>query len=253
MTGTAYMMAGDIERGVGLLEQSLDVATTHALEHRIANAHWMLGSGLAEMYELERAERSIRDHIAFAEEHDLDSTYTRAWLAAVLVYRGRWAEGAALAAEVLAGPLAAVTRITANVALGRARARRGDPGSDDALDEALRVAQPGGHLQRLGHVHAARAEAAWLADDRERALAEARAVYPLALDKRHLWFAGELAYWQWTAHGLDAAPARIVAPYRLQIEGDPVAAAERWRERGCPYEAARAQAESADAATSWRR
>ena len=28
--------------------------------------------------ELERAERSIRDHIAFAEEHDLDSTYTRA-------------------------------------------------------------------------------------------------------------------------------------------------------------------------------
>ena len=141
-----------------------------------------------------------------------------------------------------------MTRITANVALGRVRARRGDPGSDDALDEALRVAQPGGHLQRLGHVHAARAEAAWLAGDRERTLAEARAVYPLSLEKRHLWFAGELAYWQWTARGLDAAPARIAAPYRLQIDGDPVAAAERWRERGCPYEAARAQAESADAA-----
>jgi DNA-binding CsgD family transcriptional regulator/tetratricopeptide (TPR) repeat protein len=245
MMGTAFVMAGEITRGVALLEQSLDIAKTQALEHRIANAHWMLGSGLAEMYELERGERSLRDHIAFADEHDLDAAYTRAWLAVVLVYRGRWAEGASLAGEVLAGHAAAVTRITANVALGRVRARRGDPGIDDVLDEALALARPGGHLQRLGHVHAARAEAAWLSGDRERTIAEAWTVYPLSLQKRHLWFAGELAYWQWKADRLDRVPEWIAEPYRLQIEGSPVAAAERWRERGCPYEAARALAESA--------
>lgn len=238
------MMAGEIERGVALLEQSLEVAEAHALEHRIAHAHWMLGSGLAEMYELERAERSLRDHIAFAEDHDLDSAYTRAWLAGVLVYRGRWREGASLAGEVLAGPAAAVSRITANIALGRVRARRGDPGIDDVLDEALALARPGGHLQRLGHVHAARAEAAWLRGDRESTLAEARTAYPLALAKRHLWFAGELAYWQWKAGGLHQVPEWIAEPYRLQIEGSPVAAAGRWQDRGCPYEAARALAES---------
>lgn len=242
--GAAFAMAGKIERGVAFLEQSLEVAEAHALEHRIANAHWMLGCGLSEMYELERGERSLCDHIAFAEEHDLDSAYTRAWLAAVHVCRGRWKDGASLAAEVLAGHVAAVTRITANVALGRVRARRGDPGIDDVLDEALALARPGGHLQRLGHVHAARAEAAWLAGDRERTLAEARPVYPLSLEKRHLWFAGELAYWQWKAGGLHQPPEWIAEPYRLQIEGSPVAAAGCWRERGCPYEAARALAES---------
>jgi DNA-binding CsgD family transcriptional regulator len=116
------------------------------------------------------------------------------------------------------------------------------------LDEALEVARPGGHLQRLGHVHAARAEAAWLAGDRERSLAEAQTVYPLALEKRHLWFAGELAYWQWKAGTLDDAPDWIAEPYRLQLAGKAREAAAAWRSHGCPYEAARALAESADEA-----
>ncbi len=247
MMGAAIIVSGGIELGVDRLEQSLQVARAHDLEHRIAQAHWALGSGLAEMYEFDRGERELREHISFAQERGLDSGYTRAWLAAVSVYRGRWREGTALAAEVLADEVSTTGRITANVALGRVRARRGDPGAHEPLDEALLLAQPGGHLQRLAHVHAARAEAAWLAGDREAAAAEAGAVYPLALEKRHLWFAGELAYWQWKAGTLGEAPDWIAEPYRLQLDGEAAAAAERWRERGCRYEAARALAESGEA------
>lgn len=105
---------------------------------------------------------------------------------------------------------------------------------------------PGGHLQRLGHVYAARAEAAWLGGDRERTLQEALAVYPLALEKRHLWYAGELAYWQWKAGSPVEAPGWIAEPYRLQLEGACEAAAAAWRAHDCPYEAARALAESKD-------
>ncbi len=244
MIGAAYVMSGETERGVAYLEQSLELAEEHDLEYRIAHVHWMLGSGLGEMYELERAEAGLRAHIAFAEEWDHDSDYTQAWLAAVLVYRGLWTEGSELALEVLGAGPAPVAEITANVALGRVRARRGDPGALEALDAALEQARPGGHLQRLGHVHAARAEAAWLSGDCERTAREARAVYPLALEKRHLWFAGELAYWQWKTRSLDEVPGWIAEPYRLQIEGRPVEAAAAWRERGCPFEAARALAES---------
>jgi DNA-binding CsgD family transcriptional regulator/tetratricopeptide (TPR) repeat protein len=242
--GSAFITAGDIERGVDFLEQSLDVARAHALEQRISHAYANLGTGLGEMYELERAEAALREDIDFSDERDLNAGYARGWLAAVLVYRGRWTEGTSVAADVLATEGAAVARITANIALGRVRARRGDPGVDDALGDALALAQPGGHLQRLGHVHAARAEAAWLAGDRDAAVAEARAIYPLALEKRHLWFTGELAYWQWKAGALDQAPEWIAEPYRLQIDGHPAVAAERWRERDCPYEAARALTES---------
>jgi DNA-binding CsgD family transcriptional regulator/tetratricopeptide (TPR) repeat protein len=244
MIGVAHLMSGDIECGITYLEESLAVAEEHELEYRIAHVHWMLGSGLGEMYELEGAERALRAHIAFAEECDHDADYTRAWLAAVLVYRGLWTEGSELALEVLRPHTAPVAEITANVALGRVRARRGDPGAHDALEAALDRALPGGHLQRLGHVHAARAEAAWLAGDCERTALEARAVYPLALEKRHLWFAGELAYWQWKAGVLEDVPEWIAEPFRLQIEGEPRAAATAWRARGCPFEAARALAES---------
>ncbi len=247
MIGTSRVMAGEIERGVAELLHSLEVAKAHELEHRVYAAYGMLGSGLGEMYELERAERYLLEFIRFAEENELTPWYGVSWLALVDVYRGRWDAAAARVARVLAGPSDPISRISVLIALGRVRARRGDPGAMDALDEALELARPGGHLQRLGHVHAARAEAAWLAGDRERALAEARAVYPLALEKRHLWFAGELAYWQWKAGGLDTAPDWIAEPYRLQLAGDAEGAADAWDRRGCPYETARARAE-ADAA-----
>ena len=242
--GTSLVMAGEIERGVGQLVRSATLARENGLWLWIGPALSMLGTGLGEMYELERSERFLREHIAFAEEHDVWPHYSRAWLSLVETYTGRWDEAAATAQDVLAKAHDPISRISALITLGRVRARRGDPGAGDALDEALELALPGGHLQRLGHVRAARAEAAWLTGDSERAGEEARAAYPLALEKRHHWFAGELAYWQRLAGTLDAWPEWIAEPYRLQLAGAAEEAAAAWSARGCPYEAARALGEA---------
>jgi DNA-binding CsgD family transcriptional regulator/tetratricopeptide (TPR) repeat protein len=243
MIGVSYVMAGEIERGTRFLRASLDVGRRHELEFRISSALGMLGSGLGEMYELEASEGYLREQIAFAEEHDLWPDYSRSWLALVELYRGHWEQATVLAHALLVQPHSTISRISALIAIGRVRARRGDPGAMDVLDEALELGRPGGHLQRLGHVHAARAEALWLVGDVQRAADEARAAYDLALEKRHLWFAGELAYWQVRAGALDACPDWIAEPYRLQLSGSPEAAADAWRVRGCPYESARALAE----------
>ncbi len=219
MVGTSLLMAGEIEKGIAVLHQSLEVAHEEGNEVFVMSALNMLGTGLAEMMELERAERYLHECIEFAESRELWPVYPRSWLALVHVYRGRWDEGARLAADVLRGAVDPISSISSRIALGRLRARRGDPGAFDELDEALAIAQPGGHLQRLGHIHGARAEAAWLMGDIDRAVEEARAVYDLALEKRHLWYAGELAYWQWRAGALDDAPEWIAEPYRLQFDG----------------------------------
>jgi len=247
MVGTSQVMAGETEVGVDHLLQSLAVAEEHDLESRIIGAYSMLGSGLGEMYDLERSERYLRAHIRFAGEREVDASYTRSWLALVHVYRGRWADGTDLAHRVLREPGGWIARISALIALGRVRARRGDPGAVAPLEEALELSLPGGHLQRLGHIHVARAEAAWIAGEPAEAARVARSAYALAIEKRHLWFAGELAYWQWKAGELDAWPDWIAEPYRLQLEGATEEAAAAWRARGCPYEAARALAESDDA------
>jgi DNA-binding CsgD family transcriptional regulator/tetratricopeptide (TPR) repeat protein len=244
MIGTSYVMAGEIETGIEHLERSLALAREHDLWLWIGPALTMLGSGLGEMYELDRSERYLHEHLAFADEHDLWPNYSRAWLSLVEMYTGRWDQATATAQRVLAEADDPISRISALIALGRVRARRGDPGAADALDEALELALPGGHLQRLGHVRAARAEAAWLAGDARRTVEEARASYGLALEKRHLWFAGELAYWQRVAGSLDSWPDWVAEPWRLQLSGAPEAAAVVWSERHCPYEAARALGES---------
>ena len=248
MLGTSLLMAGELDAGVRHLQESLEIARAEGHEVFVMSALNMLGTGLAEMFELEEAERYVRECVAFCEAHELWPSYVKSWLALVHVYRGRWDEGALLADALLRGAVDPMSRVSCGIALGRVRARRGDPGAFDALDEALEVARPGGHLQRLGHVHAARAEAAWLAGDERRTVEEASAVYGLALEKRHLWFAGELAYWQWRAGALEAAPDWVAEPYRLQLAGDVAAAAEAWRRRLCPYEAARTLADSGDEA-----
>jgi predicted ATPase/DNA-binding CsgD family transcriptional regulator len=245
-TGTSHLMAGRIETGIEHLLESIEVARRKGLDVRISSALGMLGSGLGEMYELERSEHYLREHIAFCEEHETDPGYSKSWLALVFVYTGRWDAAAVLIRELLAWRPATIAMISTLIALGRLRSRRGDPGVAEPLEEALELASSGGHLQRLGHIHAARAEEAWLVGDPARAAEEARAAYPLALEKRHLWFAGELAYWQWKAGELEDAPEWIAGPYRLQLDGDAAAAWEAWTARGCSYEAARALADAGD-------
>jgi hypothetical protein len=87
--------------------------------------------------------------------------------------RGQWAEAERSATELLQGVThSSQTRSRALGVLGLLRARRGEADVWSALDEALRVAGPGEH-QETCPLYAARAEAAWLAGDVERAGEEA--------------------------------------------------------------------------------
>ena len=239
----------DFDEGLDYLERSADLARRAGLDDFVASAYGNLGSGAGEMYRFELADRYLGEGIAFSRERDLDYSrqYMLAWQALSHFFQGRWDAAVECAAELLR-PLnvATISRIMALVALGRVRVRRGDPEIWQALDEALELAAQTATLQRLAPVWAARAEAAWLAGDLERTRHEARAVYDLAVAQEHPWHTGELGYWRWKAGDLDRASPCAAEPYALQIGGDPSAAAEAWELLLCPYEAARARAESND-------
>lgn len=244
--GSARLVAGEVLEGQEALQTSLRLALEAGLDAEVARAYTNLGSGSGEVYQFALAERFLAEGIAYASEHDLDLSrgYMVAWQALTRLYLGRWSEAAEAALAILQRPgIAAISRIMALVALGRLRARRGDPEVWTVLDEALELADRTATLQRIAPVRAARAEAAWLAGDRERTALEAQAAYGLALQHRHPWFAGELAYWQWKAGELQDVPDWIAQPFRLQLEGGWAEAAAGWRALGCPYEAARALSE----------
>lgn len=246
--GSARIVEGD-EQGRSDLERSLRIALKNGYEDHVARAYTNLGSCYCERYRFADALGYLEAGIGYCREHDLDylGAYMQAYKARVLLHRGRWSEASELALRILHNPTAApVNRIISAVALGRIRARRGDPDVWPVLDTALALARQTGDLQRLAPVCRARAEAAWLEGRRDRALAEARAEYPQALERGHPWFLGELAYWRWKAGDLEQPPPACAQPWALQIRGQALAAAAAWEALDCRYEAAWARLEAED-------
>jgi DNA-binding CsgD family transcriptional regulator len=153
--------------------------------------------------------------------------------------QGRWEDAAELAARMADHPgPAPIARILPLLVLGLVRARRGDPEVREPLDQALAVPEPTGSLL----VRAARAEAAWLAGDLERARDEARCGLDSAGPWMDPWVTGELARWLRLAGG-DASNERAAGPFGLELAGNWRAAATEWEKRGCPYDAALARLE----------
>jgi len=260
VVGSSQLQLGETGAGRRNLLYSLRLGKRLGCENHVALAYSNLGSGLGEMYRFDEAEGFLRDGIAYALLLDLDfqRNYMDSWLAMTQMFRGDWNGAAETAAGVLRrSGAAAITRIMALLALGRVRARRGDPDAWTVLDEARDLASPTGTLQRIGPMHAARAEAAYLAGDPKRASLEAVSAYELAIERRHRWHVGELSYWQRVAaHAVGAAESRsgespdhlglMAEPYALEATGNWAAAAAAWEEFGCPYEAARALSAAED-------
>jgi DNA-binding CsgD family transcriptional regulator len=250
IVGAAMLVADDLG-GRAEIARSQRIAGEAGLDALVALGFHNLGSALGEMFHLDEADRRLSEGVAYAAERDLDHShhYMLAWLALVRLYQGRWTEAGDIAADLVRRPtVSAISRIVALTALGRLRTRRGDPDTDAALDEALELAVQTDTLQRLAPVRAARAEAAWLAGDRARTRAEARAAHELALRHRHKWFSGELAFWRKQAGERVTAPRWLAPPFAAQIAGAWRKAASVWERLGCPYEQARALAEGDSAA-----
>ena len=252
--GTAMVQDGD-DRGMETLHRSLDLALDAGLEEHVARAYTNLASATAQQIQLARADGYLDAGITYCVEHDLDSwvLYMLSWHAVVRLLQGRWNEATTMAATVVDHPSrAAVSRIQALVVLGRVRARRGDPEVAAVLDEALALAASTGELQRLVPVRAARAEAAWLANDNAGLRSEARAGLDLAARDANPWQLGELSLWLWRAGELGEAPAGAASPFAVWIAGRAAQAADEWERLGCPYEAASARADAGDVANLQR-
>lgn len=240
------------QRGKAQVEQSLRLALAANLEEHAARAYGNFGLSQVVDYRFGEADRILTEGIAYCGERDLDQQrlYMLAWRALSLFHQGRWDEAAETATEVIHQSQASPTsRVMALVALGRVHVRRGDPEGKPVLDEALGLARHTGELQRLGPVRVARAEAAWLAGDGERVVAEAQETLDQVLRHKHRWLVGELAFWLWRVGKFGIVTPEVLEPFALQMAGRWSEAAARWRTLGCPYEATWALADGGDEAS----
>ncbi len=246
MAGTAELVAGDPDRGIEIVLETMAQPEAVADYRNRLIALGMLGTGGGEVRRYQDALRWLAEEIELGQRYDEDYTvgYARAWVARIHFEQGRWDEAATAAAQLAAGR-ASINRITALGALGRVRVRRGDPGAAEALAEALDLARSG-ELQYRWPIVAGLAELAWLRGDLDGARQAVAADYAEALEQDSRWARGELGFWMWRAGAIDAPPARAAEPFALQMAGSWRDAAAAWRELGCPYDEAMALADSAD-------
>lgn len=236
----------DYDAGVAAANEVLRLATAEGRDAVIVAMLTNLGSGAGETWRMADAGRWLREAFAFSTEHEMEANaqYTSAWLAIWDLRSGDWDSAAERASWVAErSGASSVSRLMATIALGSLRALRGDPGAEAALDTALALANRSQTLQRMAPVRAARAEVAWWRGDTAACDAEARDALPLAQQRRHRWFIGELAMWCWRAGRLGVDEALGLAPaepFASEIAGRWREAAAAWQQLGCPLAQARA-------------
>ena len=240
--GIAETLAG---RGQGRVERALELALQHGADDSVGRAYGALSFGAVRRRDWSAAETWLDEGIRYTKERDLDTRrlYLLGWRAWASIERGRWDEAAADAEAVLRHPYARLSRIWALLALGALRARRGDPEVWPPLDEAAELTR-GESPQKHVPLQVVRAEAAFLAGDPARALAET-GVFPVAglVDRA---MAGKLAAWRTRAGGEIGVAGPLPEPCELELAGDHAGAAAAWDLLGSPYEAAMALAQSDD-------
>ena len=248
--GTAELLSQD-EQGRIKLEESLRLALANDFQEHVARAFTNLSSAAIRARNYHLAGSYLNDGIAYTSEHDLDSLtlYMRVEQARTHFEQGEWDSASDEAEFALKqyGVLA-ITRIPALAVLGHLRVRRGDPDAARLLAEAHELAMHTQELQRIAPVASARAESAWLKGDLEQLLTEAQPVLEMAQGHDDPWIREEFAFWLWRAGAAQETARTGTTPFSLQSSGDWRAAAESWKEIGCPYEEAMALADGDESA-----
>jgi DNA-binding CsgD family transcriptional regulator/tetratricopeptide (TPR) repeat protein len=191
---------------------------------------------------------------ALAEALEHCTRYTLdLWRIDVLAYvarnhlnQGRWTEAAESATRLLGDPRESPwPQCEALRVLALVRARRGDPGTHEALDQTLEAGLSPEDVPAVVDLAAARAEIAWLERRPEKVDGVTAPELAAAIERGAREDATRLSYWRRLA-GLDTgafAPSDATGPYAPGLAGDWREAADEWSRRGCPHETALALSE----------
>ncbi|SEF95669.1 regulatory protein, luxR family [Nonomuraea solani] len=224
----------------GQMRRALEIALSGRHQDQAGRAYANLCSMHASQRQFADAERYMTEGLAYCDEHDLTTyaTHLRSEWATVLEWSGRWDEAAALSADLLAAATAySCNRLCVLRKIGVLRARRGEPGAWEYLDEAAATADRTAEPQQIVPVRLARAEAHWLEGDADRARHETELAEE-ASPGCDIWDRGAVAVWLVRTGSARPAPGDLAEPYRLWLDDHPMKSAQAWADLGCLYDAA---------------
>ena len=183
--------------GATALRRALDIAVSGRLLAQAGRAFTNICNVYVGRRQFADAERYFTEGVAYCDEHDI-TTYARClrcdWITA-LERTGRWPESLALSQELLNRPSASpINRLVPLSVIGLIRARLGEPGVWEHLDDAADFADGTAEPQYIVSVRLARAEAFWLEGKPAAAVREAELADDVSADS-DAWDRGAVAVW----------------------------------------------------------
>ncbi len=246
--GVARVQRGD-PAGESLLLESLAISLEHNLENEAGRAWANLTYVAMCPLDIEKATKYIDAGVEYCLDHDLNAAAHCLMASGIDMSfnQGNWDETLEQATTLLSMPvLSLATRTEALTVVGMIRARRGEPGAWDALDQALELSIGTRELQFLAPTAAARAEVHFLAGELDQIPGEVESAYELAQRLGSNQWISQLGLWLLRVGAIESLPDAATPPFSLFASGDFAGAAKVWEQQGYIYEAAACRAESDD-------
>jgi len=240
--GSIYLqMESSREKGIALLQQSLDIALKNSFHEHAARAYTNLGSYGVELKDYVFSRQMLDAGIQYCEERDLEAwtAYMLSCKARLLLETGHWDEASCIAGSLIARESqASIVKIGALAVAGRIRMRRGELGVLPLLTEAKERAFDTMELQRIIPVLTALLEYEWLMG---KAFVEQEAIDRTIGMIGHMGNVYEIngfAFWLSKARKQTLQLRELFDGYQFHDQATAVKAAALWGKLGCPYEQA---------------
>jgi DNA-binding CsgD family transcriptional regulator len=229
------------QKGIAMLQQSLDIALRNGYHEHAARAYANLASVAVKLKNYAFARKTLDDGIHYCEEGDLNSWgfYVLSWKARLNLETGNWTEAFNIADNLLKNEnQPAIIKITALIVVAKVLMRKGDKDVLALLLEAKSRSFKTMELQRVIPSMAALLEYEWLTgktiieqEDIEQTTVLMQQT-GIDLEKN------EFAFWMKKAGRHFVQGKEIAEAYDASSEAKAFKAASIWEKTGCLYEQA---------------
>ncbi|MES1214610.1 MAG: AAA family ATPase [Bacteroidota bacterium] len=229
------------EKGLSLLQQSLEIALKNSYHEHAARAYTNLGSDFIVLKNYPFAEKMLNEGIRYCEERDLDSwtNYMLFCKARVKLETGKWDEAFTLADRVLQyEEQATINKFGAMAVIATIHVRRGnaDP-LPDLLDTKAKAFKADEH-QRILPAVAALLEYEWITGKELIDAVSLDVAITMAEETNNMMPNSELAFWLLLTRKRSINIGECFEGYKVSTKAEAKEAAAVWEKTGCPYEQA---------------
>jgi DNA-binding CsgD family transcriptional regulator len=240
--GTVQMLIPSSEqKGIALLEQSLEIALKNGYHEHAARAYTNLSTGSVRVKKFALARKTLEEGIAYCEQRDLNywTAYMLSWKGRLDLEQGNWTEATETADNLLKNEnQPAIIKLTALLVVSKITMRQGEKDVLSSLLEAKRIAFETMELQRIIPSLVTLLEYEWLTgqmviekhDIEQASMAMQNA--GIGIEKN------EFAWWMKKAGRPVNSQEAIVEGYDSSSAAKALKAAGYWEKLGCPYEQA---------------